>query len=117
MLPDPTTPIPWQQIIYVAGGLLGLIAVAGMVLGVVEKSRKIFGHHRSLQTDFASRYDLKEQDQLLKDEMRLLGARLEQQIGDAEISHSRAIGALHEKIKKVAEDTAYLRGKLEERPL
>jgi hypothetical protein len=86
------------------------------VLGVVEKGKKVFGRRPAFE-EFASRQDLKEQDQLLKHEMRLLGARLEQQIGDAEVSHSRGIGALHEKINKVAEDTAYLRGKIEERLL
>jgi hypothetical protein len=117
MLADALIPIPWQQMIYVAGGLFGLIGVAGMVLGVVDKGRKLFGRGPALQASFASRQDLRDQDQLLKQEMRLLGARLEQQIGDAEVGHSRAIGALHEKINKVAEDTAYLRGKIEERLL
>ena len=116
MLAETIPTIPWQQVIYVAGGLFGLVGVAGVVLGVVEKGKKVFGRPPPFD-EFASRQDLKEQDQLLKHEMRLLGARLEQQIGDAEISHSRAIGALHEKINKVAEDTAYLRGKIEERLL
>jgi len=109
LLADTIPTIPWQQVIYVAGGLFGLVGVAGVVLGVVEKGKKVFGRRPPFE-EFASRQDLKEQDQLLKHEMRLLGGRLEQQIGDAEISHSRAIGALHEKINKVAEDTAYLRG-------
>ena len=107
--------IPWPQIAYVAGGLLGLLGVFGLLLGVVDKARKVFGRRPPLEAEFASRADLKEQDQLLKTEIRPLSARLEQQIGDAEISHSRAIGALHEKISKVAEDTAYLRGKIGER--
>ena len=116
LLADTIPTIPWQQVIYVAGGLFGLVGVAGVVLGVVEKGKKVFGRRPPFE-EFASRQDLKEQDQLLKHEMRHLGGRLEQQIGDAEISHSRAIGALHEKINKVAEDTAYLRGKIEERLL
>jgi|SRR5438477_13043846 len=116
LLADSIPTIPWQQVIYVAGGLFGLLGVAGVVLGVVEKARRVFGCRPGLE-EFASRQDLKEQDQLLKHEMRLLGAKLEQQIGDAEVSHSRAMGALHEKINKVAEDTAYLRGKIEERLL
>jgi hypothetical protein len=86
-----------------------------LLLGVVDKAKKLFGRKPPLEAEFASRQDLKEQDQLLKSEIRLLSARLEQQIGDAEINHSRAMGALHEKINKVAEDTAYLRGKVEER--
>jgi len=107
--------LPSPQIIYVTGGLLGILGAAGLVLGVVDKARKVFGRKPPLEAEFASRQDLKEQDQLLKTEMRLLSTRLEQQLGDAEISHSRAIGSLHEKINKVAEDTAYLRGKIEER--
>jgi len=47
--------------------------------------------------------------------MRRFGARSEQRRGGAEFSQWRAIGALQEKINKVAEDTAYLRGKIEER--
>jgi len=116
MLAETIPTIPWPQVIYVAGGLFGLLGMASVVLGVVEKARKVFGRRPPLE-EFASRQDLKEQDQLLKNEMRHLGARLEQQIGDAEISHSRAIAGLHEKINKVAEDTAYLRGKIEERLL
>ena len=115
MLSDLIPAIPWPQTIYVAGGLLGLLGVAGLVLGVADKAKKVFGQRPPLEAEFASRQDLKEQDLLLKQEVRLLGARLEQQIGDAEVSHSRAMGALHEKINKVAEDTAYLRGKVEER--
>ena len=115
LLSDITPPIPWPQVIYVAGGLFGMLGAAGLVLGVVDKARKVFGRKPPLEAEFASRQDLKEQDQLLKHEMRLLGGRLEQQIGDAEISRARALGALHEKINKVAEDTAYLRGKIEER--
>src|SRR5580765_7272454 len=117
LLAETIPTIPWPQIIYVAGGLLGMFGVAGLVLGVVDKAKQVFGRKPPLEAEFASRQDLKEQDQLLKHEMRLLGARLEQQIGDAEVSHSRAMGALHEKINKVAEDTAYLRGKIEERLL
>ena len=109
------TDIPWPQIAYVAGGLFGMLGVAGLVLSVVDKGKKVFGRKPPLEAEFASRHDLKEQDQLLKTEMRLLGARLEQQIGNAEITYSRSIGALHQKINKVAEDTAYLRGKIEER--
>jgi len=116
MLAD-LTPIPWPQILYVAGGLFGMLGVAGLVLGVIDKAKRVFGRRPPLEAEFASRLDLKEQDQLLKNEMRLLGARLEQQIGDAEITHSRAMNALHEKINKVAEDTAYLRGKIEKRLL
>jgi len=115
LLSDTIPSLPWPQIAYVASGLLGVLGAVGLVLGVVDKGRKVFGRKPPLEAEFASRLDLKEQDQLLKTEMRLLGARLEQQIGDAEISHSRAIGALQEKINKVAEDTAYLRGKIEER--
>ena len=114
---DHLTPIPWPQILYVAGGLFGMLGVAGLVLGVIDKAKRVFGRRPPLEAEFASRLDLKEQDQLLKNEMRLLGARLEQQIGDAEITHSRAMSALHEKINKVAEDTAYLRGKIEKRLL
>src|SRR5437588_7340569 len=113
LLAESIPTIPWPQIIYVGGGLLGMLGVAGMVLSVVDKAKKVFGRQPPLEAEFASRQDLKEQDQLLKKEMRLLGARLEQQLGDAEVSHSRAMGALHEKINKVAEDTAYLRGKIE----
>ena len=116
MLAD-LTPIPWPQILYVAGALFGMLGVAGLVLGVIDKAKRVFGRRPPLEAEFASRLDLKEQDQLLKNEMRLLGARLEQQIGDAEITHSRAMSALHEKINKVAEDTAYLRGKIEKRLL
>lgn len=115
LLAEAIPTIPWQQIIYVAGGLFGLLGVAGLILSVVDKARKVFGRKRPLEAEFASRQDLKEQDQLLKHEMRSLGTRLEQQLGDAEVGHSRAMGALHEKINKVAEDTAYLRGKVEER--
>jgi|SRR5947209_7498820 len=115
MLSELLPTIPWPQTIYVAGGLLGLLGVAGLVLSVADKAKKIFGPRAPLETEFASRQDLKEQDQLLKHEMRLLGSRLERQIGDAEVCHARAMGALHEKINKVAEDTAYLRGKVEER--
>ena len=106
--------IPWPQIVYVGGGLIGLIGLAGLLLGVVEKARRVFTRRPSLE-ESASRQDLKEQDQLLKNEMRQLGVRLEQQINASEISHSRALSALHEKINKVAEDTAYLRGKIGER--
>src|SRR5260221_54588 len=113
-LPPPTL---WPQTAYVAAGLLGLVGALSLVLGVVEKGKRVFGRKPPLEAEFASRQDLKEQDQLLKSEIRHLSARLEQQIGDAEIGHSRAIGALHHKINKVAEDTAYLRGKIEERIL
>src|SRR6266852_972360 len=84
LLADTIPTIPWQQVIYVAGGLFGLVGVAGVVLGVVEKGKKVFGRRPPFE-EFASRQDLKEQDQLLKHEMRHLGGRLEQQIGDAEI--------------------------------
>jgi len=103
-------PIPWQQLSYVAGGLFGLLGVASLLLSVVDKAKKVFGRRPPLEAEFASRQDLKDQDQLLKNEMRRLSTKLEQQLGDAEISHTRSIGALHEKINKVAEDTAYLRG-------
>ncbi len=105
----------WEQIAYAGAGLVGLVGVAGLVLGVAEKARKVFARNPAADAAFASRDDLKEQEHLLKTEIREWIARLEQHLEDAELRHARAIGALHEKVNKVAEDTAYLRGKIEER--
>ena len=105
----------WEQIAYAGAGLVGLVGVAGLVLGVAEKARKVFARNPAVDAAFASRDDLKEQEHLLKTEIREWSARLEQHLEDAELRHARAIGALHEKVNKVAEDTAYLRGKIEER--
>ena len=114
---DTIPTIPWQQSLYVAGGLLGLLGTTGLVLTVVDKGRSVFARKPPLEVEFASRQEVKEQDQIIKGEMRTLVSRLEQQIGDAQVSHARAMGALHDKVNKVAEDVAYLRGKTEEKNL
>jgi hypothetical protein len=107
----------WEQIAYAGAGLVGLLGVAGLVLSVVEKARKAFAPNPPLPAAFASRDELQQQEHLLKTEIREWITRLEQHLEDAELRHARAIGALHEKVNKVAEDTAYLRGKIEDRNL
>src|SRR5258707_2208248 len=115
LLPEVSPAATWEQIAYAGAGLVGLLGVAGLVLSVVEKARKAFAPDPPLPAAFASRDEL--QEHLLKTEIREWIARLEQHLEDAELRHARAIGALHEKVNKVGEDTAYLRGKIEDRLL
>lgn len=89
--------------------LIGGAAILGIVylgLGVWDKARKLMGNHRTVQVQPV------ETHLATREEVQQLRDWTFERFETMQIDRARTLGELHEKINKVAEDVAFIRGRI-----
>jgi hypothetical protein len=100
--------IPWPITANWLLGLTGALAVSYLALEVTSHCRKLFGKKESTNvTDDLKRLaaDCERRHEILRGEM-------DERFREFTIERARSLADLYEKINRVAEDVAYIRGKM-----
>jgi len=103
MTPDT---IPWPITANWLLGLTGALALSYLALEVTARCRKLFGKNQTVTDDIKRlSADCERRHELLRGEM-------EERFREFTIERARSLADLYEKINRVAEDVAYIRGKI-----
>lgn len=98
--------IPWPITANWLLGLTGALAFSYLALEVTSRCRKLFGKNEMVTEDIKRlSADCERRHETLRDEM-------EERFREFTIERARSLADLYEKINRVGEDVAYIRGKI-----
>lgn len=86
----------------------GLLILGGL-LGLAALVKQLFVRKPPIEAEFATKRDLKETDEKI-DALRV---DMNERFGEMDVKRERTLAELHEKVNGVAQDVAFIRGKLE----
>ncbi len=92
-------PVPWPVTGNWFLGLIGVLAVVYLVLGVAWQCKKLFGTHPPLEEQFRGEIDA-------------LQTEMDERFRELALERARNICELSDKINRVGEDVAFIRGKM-----
>jgi len=116
--------VPWPVTGAWMLGLIGVLAVAYLVLGVLNAGKKLFGKTPPISEEFAQfrhevQAEIKSQNEAcatcrnqLLSLIQAERAMTDEKLRAADLDRHRSLGELHEKINTMAADVAFIRGKL-----
>ncbi len=92
-------PVPWAVTGNWLLGLIGVLSVVYLGLGLAWQCKKLFGKHPPVEEQF-------------RHEIEALRAEMDERFRELALERARNISELSEKIIRVGEDVAFIRGKL-----
>jgi hypothetical protein len=100
------TSVPWSITSYWILGLLGFLAVVYLVLAVWGKIKEVFGKKPSNQEELVS----------IHKKIYAFGKSVDERFQNLQVERQRTLSELNEKISRVAEDVAFIRGQMSTKP-